>query len=202
MGWAAAIVVLSARGDHPDLQRFDCPPGLCERAWVSDTECAPEETVVVAGHSRPPEYLGVDAATLAEAVACHEPSLVVLDTCYGFSLPLLEELERRGVPLVVGSTGKLPIGGLVYEAAFFTSSGERAAAAVGGSVVTWTLDGEALARARHTVAGWSVERLEEHLQRVWPNLVRAPLESEIEVLVPVGPERFRRASVSAHATDP
>ncbi len=123
---------------------------------------------------------------------------LVLDTCYGASLPLLESVARRGLELdVVGATTKLPPDGLLYEPELFRWAGGRPGARVsarsGDPLERFRLDSGQLRRAAEQVDGWSGEVLEARLRRRHPNLVLAPLgEGGAEILVPVEPQRFRR----------
>lgn len=192
-----SLVVLQTLADPPELRQFDCPDGRCRTVWL-DEPCVPASpggTVVVAGHSAPPLVLGAAPETVAAAVACHAPALVVLDTCYGHSLPLLQAMHDAGVrALVVGATEKLPPEGLLYTDAFFSSAAAHTRAAAvqpraDQHLEVHPLDDAALHRAAQLVATWSAEQLTAHLQRVWPNLVRVPYGTGT-VLVPVPPERF------------
>jgi hypothetical protein len=154
--------------------------------------------VVVTGHSTPPVYLGRSPEQLARTIACFRPDLVVLDTCYGFSAPLLDALSAEGIaPLVVGSTHKLPPAGLAYEAPFYASDGaaEAWAAAVrarsGSPLAVWRLDPAALRAAEERVAGWDAAALTARLRRLHPNLVEVDVGGggpEFLALVP--PQRF------------
>ncbi|MCK6524382.1 hypothetical protein L6R49_23500 [Myxococcota bacterium] len=189
---------------------FDCGGTTCaERAldgFVCDAQTPRAEAVVVSGHSLPPLYLGGSAEALASAIACVGPSLVVLDTCYGFSTPLMEALVGAGVQArVVGSRRQVPGEGLRYGPAFLEAKG---AAARGDAVrrgdealESWTVNADELTLTLGLVEAMSPEALTQNLQRVHPNLVNAPLGGAI-VLVPVVAERFRRAptltNVEAH----
>lgn len=196
------IVVLVSSADPVEIRAFACPEGACEIVALERSPCEdarPAQVVVVAGHSAPPTYLGGSAERLADAIACRAPELVVLDTCYGFSAPLLEAMALRGLtPLIVGSTHQLPPEGLDVSPAFFQERDAAARAAgvflhAGTPLETWRLDGAELRRAREEVARWSPERLNKRLRRVHPNLVQVELASgTATMLVPVAPERFRR----------
>ena len=52
----------------------------------------PADAVVLAGHSLPPAYLDRPADEVGRAIAAFRPRLVVLDTCYGASTPLIAPL--------------------------------------------------------------------------------------------------------------
>ena len=99
--------------------RTRCPQDRC--AYYAVTDPCPGrryDTVVVAGHADPPTFLGTDAAGLAASITCFEPSLVVVDACYGASLALLDALSAQA-PLVIAAPSLVPEGGLHYGAAFF-----------------------------------------------------------------------------------
>jgi hypothetical protein len=175
-------------------------------AFRCDARAPVAQAVVVSGHSLPPEYLGETPQSLARAIACLKPELVVLDTCYGFSTPLLEALVQEGVQArVVGSRRQVPGAGLRYGEAFFesTESLSRADAIRWGdeALESWTMDGTQLAAALAQVDAWTPEVLRDRLQRVHPNLVNVPLgDSGATALVPVSPERFARPQKQAAVT--
>lgn len=180
---------------------FACNGDACLELNVQTFQCdrvnPRAHTVVVSGHSLPPVYLGVSAERLAESIACLEPELVVLDTCYGFSSPLLKALASRGVhALVVGAHQQLPGKGLHYGPGFFRAS-DRAARARAvqwrpGTLDRWQVDAQQLDQAQALVEAWEPEQLTANLQRVHPNLVRVPLgEDGATVLAWVAAERFR-----------
>ncbi|MFP2932041.1 hypothetical protein ACLESO_44130 [Pyxidicoccus sp. 3LG] len=202
-GVPSGIFVLSTRADSPILHTY-CPEGLCAYLDLEDFECPdelppPAEVLIVGGHSVPPEYLAAPPEAIARVVRCLRPRLLVLDTCYGFSSPLLDAVASARPPmLVIGATYKLPPAGLVYDDAFYTAlpPEERARhlrTRSGRALEYWWTDPEALRMALDDVAGWDVPRLTANLQRKHPNLVRVPLRGgEATLLVPVPPERFRR----------
>jgi len=193
------VAVLHADADAGD-PRVRCPAGSCEHVALAEVECmsgGPRyEVVIVDGHSAPPVYLDTSASDLAARLACLAPSLIVLDTCYGFSAPLLAEIaEQMPGVLVVGSTDNLWMDGLDYGPGFFaaTTPDERArhvASRLGESVQTWRPDPRQLAATRVTVDTWPSERLREHLVHTLPNLVRAASPGAPAVLFVVAPERF------------
>lgn len=175
--------------EAPDCLRLDAELRACPEARA--------DAVVVSGHSLPPRYLGQSPEALAAAIACFAPRLVVLDTCYGFSAPLLGALLDRGVQArVVGARRQVPKLGLTYGPAFFTADDpEQRSAAIGadGGVERWTPDRAQLAAAIEATERWSKDELTAQLQRVHPNLVRAPLaDSGATALVLVSKERFQR----------
>ncbi len=198
-----AVVVLYSSADPGAVRQLDCPDGRCTFLDLEADPCgaspAAARTVVVTGHSTPPVYIGGSAARLAAAIACFEPDLVVLDTCYGFSAPLLDALAAEGVaPLVVGSTQKLPPTGLSYGERFYAGGTALARMAEvrarsGARLARWTLAPRALRAAEEQVSRWDRDTLSSRLRRLHPNLVEVDLpDSEETLLVPVAPERFRR----------
>lgn len=181
---------------------FECRGEACLNVNVQAFQCGKvnphPRTVVVSGHSMPPQYLGLSADALATRIACLEPELVVLDTCYGFSMPLLKALASRGVQArVVGAHLQLPDEGLRYGPAFFEAASpeERAQAVqwLPGTLETWTVNARELDAAQALVETWGPDQLKANLQRVLPNLVKVPLGGQgPTVLAWVAPERFQR----------
>jgi hypothetical protein len=137
---------------------------------------------------------------VAELLACLEPELVVLDTCYGFAAPLLGALVDQGLtPLVVGTTDKLTVEGWRYRPAFFDpaplSPRQRARHVrprYGERRLAWIPERASLDASAALLASWGPDELEDRLQRVAPNLVLVPVDGRRSVLVPVSPERFVR----------
>lgn len=160
------------------------------------------DTVIVSGHSAVPEYLSLPPAALAEAIDALAPRLVVIDTCEGFSTPLLRAIARKNArPTLVGSTVRIPDRGLVYGRAFFDTSrplAERVAAISHprGTALQSRIPAEReLDALEAQLDGLDPAALTRRLRRVWPSL--APVRSvesdaTTEVLVYLSPERFRR----------
>ncbi|NNB84214.1 hypothetical protein [Corallococcus exiguus] len=201
---APRVVSIFSRADALPLQQAACGAGddACPNLALEDFDCprdAAAEVLIFSGHSLPPLYLHTGPEALARVAACYRPELIVLDTCYGFSLPLLEALAGA-VPgaLVVGATYKLPSQGLRYDADFFQpgtadARAERFHTRSGKPLTRWRLDADALSQARDTLEAWDVDALEARLVRKLPNLVSVDLPgADAAALVPVAPERFRR----------
>jgi hypothetical protein len=199
------VVVLFSTRDDPEVRALACPEARCRFIDVERFACTGAEasarTVVITGHSSPPLYLQQRPEVLARAIGCFAPELLVLDTCYGFSAPLLDALAARELrPLVVGATFKLPPEGLLYAPRFFTDAAlpaEERAGLVrtrsGRSLQRWTLSPVGLAAAHAEAAGWGPDQLTAQLQRIRPNLVKVPIPgSDATLLEPVEPARFRR----------
>ena len=198
------IVSVFSRADAAPLRQSPCPPGssTCTVVALEDFACprdAAAEVLIVTGHSMPPVYLHHGPEALARVADCYRPELVVLDTCYGFSLPLLDALaDALPGALVVGTTYKLPPEGLRYDAGFFLPSppaerAERVQTRSGKPLTRWRLDAQAVRQARDTLDGWGVAELEAHLVRKLPNLVGVGLPgADATALMPVAPERFRK----------
>lgn len=209
---AAFLIVALAACDDPKFAvlhtevdtgdpRVRCPVGSCEHLSLAGATCERGrryDVVIVDGHSEPPVYLDTSASDLTARLACLAPSLIVLDTCYGFSAPLLAEIAAR-IPgaLVVGSTDNLWMDGFVYGAGFFAAGTpeERArhvSSRLGESVHSWRPDMRQLDATRVTVDGWSTDRLRAGLVHTLPNLVRAaPPGGAPEILFVVAPEKFK-----------
>ena len=161
----------------------------------------PADAVVLAGHSLPPYYLDRPAAEVARAIAAFRPRLIVLDTCYGASTPLLAALAaaRPGAWVVAGAY-RLPQDGLVYGPAFLgaTDPAVRAAAVrtePPHPLLRWPLDGRAVAAAEARLAPLDAAQLRKRLKRARPPLVRTELTGVPGLagclLTPVSVDRFR-----------
>ncbi|MBN9686395.1 MULTISPECIES: hypothetical protein [unclassified Corallococcus] len=201
---ADRVVVLYSVRDDDALTRPACAEQKgCQAMTLESFACTPEvesaQTVIVTGHSLPPLYLHQSPEALARVLRCLQPQLVVLDTCYGFSAPLLDAMLQQGLaPLILGATYRLPPEGLRYDGRFFArglSAHERAALVdtrSGAHLSRWQADAGQLSSSLTEARSWSREELTRHLQRVRPNLVRVPLVgTEERVLELVAPERFR-----------
>ena len=206
----APVVILYSSADGPRVQTH-CPPGTpCARIALEGFDCARRRdahtphTVVLAGHSMPPlHYLGHSADEVAGIVACLEPTVVVLDTCYGASLPILDAMASVGLrSMVLGATVRLPPQGLRYEDALFAWERPEPAEHLismrsGEELEVFRLDPGILEAAEVQVDRWGVDTLLDRLQRKRPNLVRVELAgSEAEILVPVDAARFGRTGSS------
>lgn len=173
-----------------------CPPGRCREVLV-DARCdATSDVVVVAGHSMPPLYLDGSPDALAAAVACRRPKLVVLDTCWGASLPLLEALAAKGVHArVIGASFYLPERGLSYGEAFWsTKDPDARAAAITSPHATWPLTNILL--EERLIDGWKaslaampVTEMRTKLRHTLPNYVVVG-DGPRAVVADVPPERF------------
>ncbi len=198
------VVSVFSRLDSELLQKSPCAQsaGACEEVALEDFSCprkAAAEVLIVSGHSLPPQYLHAGPEALARVAACYRPELIVLDTCYGFSLPLLDALaDALPGALVVAATYKLPPQGLRYEEGFFLAGtvdarAERVHTRSGKPLTRWRLDPDVLNQAHDMLEGWSVDALEARLVRKLPNLVSVELPgTQASALAPVAPERFRR----------
>ncbi len=198
------VVLYSAR--DPVVFRARCPDSKCVYFEVSDVaklDCREPRThtkaVIISGEGSPPDYLNVPAEDVARALRCFDGvELVVIDTCYGMSLPILEALSQAGVrALVVGATYKLPPEGFEYEAAFFEPgpASERARyvrSRSGRPVEHWSLANGGLSMVRRHVDAMNKFELLERLTRKNPNFVLVALPgAKSNVLVEVPPQRFR-----------
>lgn len=204
VAWAATpVAIVRPASVDPAMQPPPCPPERCEWLVLDQRLCgsaqAPVPTVVLSGHSGPPQVLGRSPEEVAALLACLEPELLVLDTCYGFSAPLLDALLDQGLtPLVVGTTDKLSVEGWRYRPAFFRdaplSPRQRARHVrprYGERRLTWVPERASLDAGAALLASWGPEELEARLQRVAPNLVLVPVDGR-SMVVPVPPERFLR----------
>jgi hypothetical protein len=157
-------------------------------------------TVSLAGHSLPPMYLGLPARQVATAIASYRPELVVLDTCYGASTPLLQALADTGLRCwVVAPPYKLPETGFVFAPGFVDEPDPARRATMVGTapihpLLRWRLDAGRLADIRRQVDWMPAHDLQRHIQRVQPTLIRMALPTDLapdgRVLVPVPVRRF------------
>jgi hypothetical protein len=180
----------------------DLPQDLCPRFPLAGFKNPgmQVDTVIVGGHSIPPIYVGQSPAALAKAVASFQPKLVVLETCYGATTPLLDALAATGLrSWVVAAPYQLPVRNLSYGPDFFTQADPtRRAMAVNTDppypLLRWQLDPVALRAVHAQVAAMSPAELRQRLKRVQPSLVKIPLPSQLEprgrILVPVSAKRF------------
>lgn len=196
----ADIAILHAPDDS-DAVKTRCAEGRdCVEIDVDDLSCdgSRADVVIVAGHSTPPVYLGLTADQLAAKIACLKPKVVVMDTCYGFSAPILHALAVRDVDaVVVGATAKLPPAGLTYADRFYDTAspaGIRADAVTARAdqdVYRWQVDTAQIEAAIVEVDRLEFRPLVKRTVRRLPNLVTAQLDDEAVVLVEVAPERYR-----------
>ncbi|NVJ25699.1 hypothetical protein HUW62_31210 [Myxococcus sp. AM011] len=195
------VVAVYSRADVAELQQSPCSDDRCPHVALEDFSCPSgvrAEVLVLSGHSLPPSYLNASPEDLARVARCYRPDLIVLDTCYGFSTPLLTALaEEAPGAWVLGSTYKLPLDGLLYDEGFFQAgSPEQRARFVrtrsGKALELWRLDAKAMDTALEEVSRWEPAVLEARLARKHPNLVKVELPGEATALVPVPPERFRK----------
>jgi hypothetical protein len=195
------LVSVYSQADAAELQKAPCSDGRCPHLALEDFSCpfgARAEVLVLSGHSLPPSYLNAAPEEVARVARCYRPGLIVLDTCYGFSTPLLTALaEAAPGAWVLGPTYKLPLDGLLYDEGFFQAGSPEARARFvrtrsGKPLELWRLDAEALDSALDEVGRWEPAVLEARLARKLPNLVKVSLPGEATALVPVPPERFRK----------
>ncbi|HEY9856200.1 MAG TPA: nitrilase-related carbon-nitrogen hydrolase [Stenomitos sp.] len=161
---------------------------------------AQADTVIVSGEGVPPYWLGVPAERVAECVAGFHPRLVILDTCYGASLQLLEALVAAGVQAtVVGPAYPIPASGLVYGPDFLKAvSPDQKAQHVRTDppypLLRWAVVPSALAQLRAEMDRWGPFEFRSHLFSAHPSLVRLNLpgrpEPSARVLAWVAPSRF------------
>jgi hypothetical protein len=155
------------------------------------------ETVVLAGHSVPPLYLDRPAEEVARAIVSFEPSLIVLDTCFGASTPLLEALAAAGSRAkVVAPAFLLPESGFRYAADFFArpdanSRAEAVRAEPDVRLLRWTITPEALKAPKAELEAMAPGALRRRLRHLAPYLVRVELPGAGWVLAPVAEARLK-----------
>ncbi len=191
------VAVLWTR--QADDHRTRCPAGRCSWHALEDHRCGDErrKVVVLAGHGAPPTYLSHDPAALADAVACFDPELIVVDACFGASLPLLQALAARSGAQVVASPRLVPDDGLWFGATFFdpaaTVAARSAAVAApdGGPLLRGALADlapEALQREAAALAG---DALAARVRRRNPATIELDAAGLGPVLVPIEAARIR-----------
>lgn len=159
------------------------------------------KTVILSGDSMPPAYLGRPAGEVAAAIASFQPELVVLDTCFGASTPLLDALAAAGVKAqVVAPAFRIPASGLVYDAGFLAEADAARRAAMVRTEPPYPLLRTAIApgflQGVHAAVGaMPPAELKRRLKRTRPPLVQMHLPGRTDpsagLLVPVSAERFR-----------
>ncbi len=210
----SAVVLYSQRSIH---LRPDCPPGRCTYHPIEEFQCSKPSaaspnthsgmgvtTVIVAGHAAPPEYLGTSAAVIADAVACFTPELVVVDTCFGASTPLLKALATRSSALVVGAPAFVAGRGFKYRQAFFEAATPEERAAAVSSVPAMRLfvgrpSMEAIEQAEADIDAASGDALRARVRSWVPTLVTVQFEPDQEIVAPADwrkigrpPKKLRR----------
>ena len=195
------IAVLYSR-TSPHLQAL-CPAGRCSFEPLEGFSCGgrERETVILAGHGRPPRFLAGSVADLAAAVRCFQPRLVVVDACFGADRALLTALGQDGA-VVVAAAAVVPTTGLHYGPAFFRSgpATQRAAAVSmpsGDLVFRGALDPLELAAAASRTASMSPDQLVGAMARRDPLQVRVPVAGKGPVLIEVDDARIRGATAAA-----
>ncbi len=175
--------------------RTRCPEGRCTYHALEGFTCADQraDSVIIAGHGRPPDYLSHPAEQVAAAARCFGPELVVVDTCYGASSELFGALaagaDEPPGPLIVGATSLVPTAGLRYGADFFAApTADARAAAVSlphGTLTRWRADRAQLVGLLAEVGRMDPDTLRGHLVRRDPVQVAVPLGEAGALLVPV-----------------
>lgn len=194
-----AAVVLYSRSSPTVLPAL--PGGCCKRYAVEDlgTRLSHARTVIFSGHSLPPgDYGGLSPGRLARAISAFHPQLVVLDTCYGASTPILRALAATGQhPWIVAPPFLISTRGLTFGRGFLAQADPARAARLVSTdppypLLRWKLDWSQLARARRAASRLEGEALRRHLVRSFPPLAAVPMAGETpggEVLVPLSPRR-------------
>lgn len=159
------------------------------------------DTVILSGHGLPPEYVGHSAREVAAAIASYKPSLVIVNTCYGASTPLLDALAAAGSRAwVVAGPYQLYISGLVFAPDFMqvkdpAERARRVRTEPPYPLLRWQIDPVQLKALHARVGAMSKLELRHRLKRVMPTLLKIELPSRIEprgrVLVAIAPERFK-----------
>lgn len=177
------------------------PVFTLEGGWPEGTRAG---GVVLSGHSAPPWYLDQPAEALARRLVALGPELIVFDTCFGASSPILEALSSAGFRgWVVAGAYPIPERGLAFAPPFFDPRlawAQRAQAphtVPPFPMVRWRVQPGALGPAYEQVARWRPAELRRRLRSVVPTLVGLPFPAPqggdpgARLLVPVPPDRLR-----------
>ncbi len=184
------IVALYAAGQSSYVTA--CPAGRCQALRLAPGRCAGTHarTLILAGHSGPPSYLGLSAQQLAQVVRCYTPELVVLDTCYGATSELLSELASQtpNPPMVVAAPFRVQRGGLRYGPAFFhaVEASQRAAAisTFGGlPLLRWQPERQEIERLAAGIAALSAEERAQRSRVRFTQLIPVPAPGGGELLI-------------------
>lgn len=181
------IVVLYTSKDKflPDLQKNCCKYYDLEKFHNSGIKA---KTVILSGHGAPPVYVSHSAGEVAEVISSFHPELIVLNSCYGASTPILESLaEKNNGAIVVAPPYQIYLPGYIYLHDFFNqklSAEERAK-----SVVTqpyypqlrWKINKPELIKAKAKVLKMTRKELKKNYLRRVPPLVRIPMPESLEI---------------------
>lgn len=203
-GPAPVAVLYSVEAER---YRTPCPEGKCRYYPIEDFQCGVPraETVIIAGHGEPPDYLGRPADEIARAVRCLAPALIVADACYSASSDLFLALADTEA-LVVAAPFLVPTAGLDYPPAFFAEADPaRRAAAIpdlpSGRLLRWKLQRpvlESVLEGAHQLQG---RALLDHLVRRSPPYLGVDLQGAGTLLVPVDEARVKGARAGLPAGD-
>lgn len=169
------------------------PASACTYFTIEDAPFPDREasTVIVAGHSLPPDYLGKPAAFVAATIAGFHPRLIVMDTCYGASTPILAALAADGCRArIVAPPFPIPETGLIYDAAFTDTRSAQARSRMvhtqpGFALLRWTISSKPLAELETRIDQESSESLRKDLLLNDPPLVRTNLSEPPSSTTPV-----------------
>ena len=151
--------------------------------------------VIVSGHGAPPVYAGHSANEVELAVSKFKPELIVMNSCFGASSPILESLSNKNTgALIVAPPFPIYLPGYKYLDNFFNeklSLNERAR-----NVITvpyypqliWKINKTELTKAKSKVLKMSKSELKQNYRRRVPPLIRVKINennnnSEILVLL-------------------
>lgn len=149
--------------------------------------------VIVSGHGEPPVYAGHSANEVELAVSKFKPELIVMNSCFGASNPILESLANKNAgALIVAPPYPIYLPGYKYLDNFFNDKltlNERAR-----NVITvpyypqliWKINKDELKRAKSKVLKMSKKELKQNYRRRVPPLVRVRInenDNNSEILV-------------------
>lgn len=78
------------------------------------------KTVILSGHGEAPVYVGLNVKEISKIISSFEPELIVLNTCFGASSPILEELAKKNDgSLVVAPPYRIYSPGYIFWNDFF-----------------------------------------------------------------------------------
>lgn len=180
------IVVLYTHGD-PVIP--DVPNDCCIYQTLEDfvDKGIKANTVIFSGHGEPPIYALHKPKEISKIISSYEPELIVLNSCYSSSTPILEALTKTSSgAFVVASPFQIYLPGYVFGKNFFDfslSPSERAKAVKiepDYPILKWKLNENELNFAKAKVNSFSKKELKKRLRRRTPPLIRVPMPESLD----------------------
>ncbi len=195
------IVILYTKKDvvMPDL-----PDDCCDYIPLENfkNKGIKANTVILAGHGKPPLYAEHSIKEVSDAIASFSPQLIVLNSCYGSTDILLDGLAKNNLKsMVVAAPFPIYLPGFTYDANFLKTelSVEERAKSVRTEpyypILKWNINSKELDKTKKKIDFMSKKELKKNLRRVSPPLVRVSmptkLEPKAELLVMLDPKKLK-----------